>query len=111
VAGVVGSRHADVQERQRADGDRDATLSALGQLRAGREGGKDERDQRNDDAKPGDEREQCGGVVGEMDEAVKDAWWQPAEVRPNADVGQPATPSPATPAITVDGLGLAGARP
>src|SRR5207245_4885407 len=70
-------------------------------LRVGCKGCGDEGDQRDDDAEPGNEREQRGGVVCEMDEAMKNAGWQSAEVRPDADVSQPLTPSPALPALTV----------
>src|SRR6266851_1822105 len=72
VAGVVGSRHPDVEQRYRAHGDGDAAFGALGHLRVGGEGGQYEGDQRDDDAEPGDEREKRGGIVGEVDETVKD---------------------------------------
>src|SRR5260370_20911025 len=104
VAGIVGRRHADVEQRQGAHGDGDATLGALTQVGVGGERSDDEGDQGDDDAEPGDEGKQRSGVIGQVNETFEHTRRQTTEVGPNRDVGDDGAhylpPSPATPAFT-----------
>src|SRR5438093_11771812 len=104
MPGVVGGGDADVEQRDREDRDRDPALGPLAELAVGREGGEYEADEGDDEAQPGDQGQDGGGIVRQLDETVIEAGRQATEVGRDRDVLKDTchsvSPLPACPALT-----------